>query len=201
MRRWFSALLVLLLACALVLPVAAADPGSDANPGNTDPQADDPSTPPPPSLPTIQVPTGSLVFGTPDGWTMDNSQSQLPILATVFGPSDGLRLQVSAYPQAGSLDDQVAGFKAALGNQITITGDATQDATIGGEAAKIYTFVGTRTNDDSATGHKAGDPVSGNYTVVFHGGQEYDFVTFANATPLPSADSLGILLGSVGFLN
>jgi hypothetical protein len=193
MRRWVSAFMVLFLGCMLILPVAAAEPGSDANPGSKDPQADDPSQPPPPPVQTVQVPTGSLVFGTPDGWTMDNSQNQLPILATVFGPNSGLRLQVMAYPQTSSLDDTVAAFKAGIGsNQWTITGDNLQDVTIGAEAAKVYTFVGTKQD---------GSPVSGNFTVLFHEGQEYDFITFANTAPLPNADSLGILLGSGGFLN
>jgi hypothetical protein len=191
MRRWFSALLVLLLACALVLPVAAADPGSDANPGNTDPQADDPGTAPPPSLPTVQLPAGSLVFGTPDGWTMDSNQSQAPILATIFGPSDGLRLQVAAYPQAGSLDDEIAAFKSSASSQLSISSENTQDRVIGNEAAKTYTFAGTRGD---------GSPISGNFTVVLHGGQVYTFVTLADASPLPNVDSLNILLGSVGFL-
>jgi hypothetical protein len=192
MRRSLSALIVVFLACLLILPVAAADPGMDANTGNADPQADGPAQPPQPPVQTVQVPTGSLVFGTPDGWVMDNSQNQLPVLATVFGPSSGLRLQVMAYPQAGSLDDTVNGFKAAIAaNQWTITGDNLQDLTIGAEAAKVYTFVGTKQD---------GSPISGNFTVLFHGGQEYDFVTFANAAPLPNANDLGILLGSVGFL-
>lgn len=197
MRRWVSAFMVCLLACMLVLPVAAAGPGSDAGPGAKDPQADDPAQPPqqPPAqtVQTVQVPTGSLVFGTPDGWWMDNSQNQDPILATVFGPSAGLRLQVSAYPQTGSLDDEIAAFKTYItGNQVAITGDATQDATIGAEPAKMYTFSGTKQD---------GSPISGNFTVILHEGQVYAFVTYANAAPLPNADSLGILLGSIGFLN
>jgi hypothetical protein len=193
MRRWLSAFMVLFLACMLILPVAAADPGSDVNPGSKDPQADDPAQPPPPPVQTVQVPTGSLVFGTPDGWTLDNSQNQDPILATVFGPNANLRLQVTAYPQVGSLDDEVASFKSYIAdNQVTIAGDAAQDLTIGAESAKSYTFSGTRQD---------GSPVSGNFTVALHEGQIYAFITFANAPSLPNADRLGILLGSVGFIN
>jgi hypothetical protein len=183
--------MVILLAVLLVLPVAASDPETDANPGNADPQADDTGYQPP-ALPTVQVPNASMVFGTPDGWTMDNSQNQMPVLATVFGPTSGLRLQVMAYPQGNSLGDEIAAFKAGImGNQWMITGDATQDVTIGAEAAKTYTFSGTKQD---------GSPVSGNFTVLFHGGQEYTFVTFANAAPLPNTNDLGVLLGSVGFL-
>jgi hypothetical protein len=184
--------MVIFLAVLLVLPVAADNPGTDTNPGNTDPQADDTGYQPP-DLPTIQVPDASMVFGTPNGWTMDNSQNQSPVLATVFGPTSGLRLQVMAYPQGNSLDDEITAFKGSIsGNQWTIAGDATQDVTIGAEAAKTYTFSGTKQD---------GSPVSGNFTVLFHEGQEYTFITLANAAPLPNANDLGILLGSVGFLN
>jgi hypothetical protein len=148
--------------------------------------------------------TGSIALQPPAGWTADTSpyDGPPPTPAIFNGPVPTLKFIVVIGDQTQSLSDEIAADIQSA-HQLAgggITSEQTTDRTIGGEAAKVYTFTGKRSPDKPSDA--GGDPfaVSGLIAAVLHGGKVYTFYALADASTLPNAGDVTAFLDTAQFI-
>jgi hypothetical protein len=153
--------------------------------------------------PTVDV-TGSVALQPPAGWTADTTpyNGPPPTPAVFNGPAPTLKFIAVIDDQTQSLGDEIAAdiqsaHRLAGGG---ITTEQTTDRTIGGEAAKVYTFTGRRSSDKPSDAGGDRFAVSGLIAVVLHGGKVYTFYALADASALPNADDVKAFLDSAQFI-